>query len=120
MTSPASGATVSGVTTIYGQANTDPNGTAYIKSWCITMDGARLTTDNATRGSVDGINNDLSDVSHSPSTGCFTSSGQDVENGFLTFDTTGWNGSRTFVVTVTDSNGRTVTSAPLTITAGNT
>ena len=29
---------------------------------------------------------------------------------------TGWNGSRTFIVTVTDSNDRTVTSAPLTIT----
>ena len=117
--SPASGSTVAGVTTIYGQANTDPNGTAYIKSWCVTIDGARLTTNNASRPTVDGINNDLYyRADHSPSTGCFTSS-SDLENGFLTFDTTGWNGSRTFVVTITDSNNRTVTSAPLTITTAS-
>jgi len=47
------------VTTLYGQALTDPNGTARIKSWCVSIDGFRLTTNAAIYESVDYARNDL-------------------------------------------------------------
>jgi len=50
---------VSGVTTLYGQALTDPNRTARIKSWCVSIDGSRLTTNAAIYESVGYTRNDL-------------------------------------------------------------
>jgi len=47
------------VTTLYGQALTDPNRTARIKSWCVSIDGSRLTTNAAIYESVGYTRNDL-------------------------------------------------------------
>ena len=113
----ANSTTFSGTAVIEATAAPATTGSATIKKWCVTKDGAAVTTNlavNASSGSVD-------NGTFSSSTGCWSSGSYSMRNGKFAFDTTAWvDGSHTYQITVTDSSDRTATSTVLTINNANT
>ena len=101
--------TTSGVFTISAVSSAAPSGTAVVSKWCLTKDGSAVTTD-VSYGSFGTFN---------PDTGCWTySSG--ITSGSFIFNSAAWtNVLRTYVLTVTDSSGRTASTESLNITTSN-
>jgi hypothetical protein len=117
----SSGTTFSGTAKIEATAAPASTGSAYVKKWCITKNGAALTTNLAVYSNSAGLS---SNGEFNSSTGCWTSlypnSGYSLLTGKLSFDTTAWvDGSHTYQITVTDSSDRTATSTVLTIKTNN-
>jgi len=111
--------TVSGVFTVAASAWAASTGTATIKKWCLTVDGSPVTSNVAVTGDRDSWDLALFDAD----TGCWSrrNSYYPLTSGTFQWDSTAWtNGSRTFVVTVTDTSNRTATSPTLTVTVANT
>ena len=115
--STKTGTSFSGSANLEATAAAASTGSAYIKKWCITKDGAALTTDVGRSSSLTS-----SYATFSAATGCWTasSSSSALTSGTLTFDTTAWaDGSYAYQITVTDSSDRTATSSVLTIKTVN-
>ena len=111
------GTSFSGTATIEATAAAASTGSAYIKKWCVTKDGAALTTDVGNTSSLTS-----SDATFSATTGCWSvsSSRSSLTGGKFSFDTTAWtDGSYAYQITVTDSSDRTATSTVLAIKTVN-
>ena len=109
--------TVSGVFTIAASARSASTGTAWIKKWCLTVDGSPVTSRVATPD--DSYSDVYSRGTFNAATGCWSGS-YNLASGKFYWDSTAWaDGSHTYVVTVTDSSGRTATSTTLTVTTEN-
>ena len=107
--------TQSGVFTISAVSSAAPSGTAVVTKWCLTKDASPITTNVASKGVLSG----LIYATFNSDTGCWTRSAG-ITTGSMIFDSTAWtNGLRKYVLTVTDSSGRTSSSELLNITTSN-
>ena len=99
--SPSAGSTITHSTQL--QASASASGTASVAKACLTINGQAPTENHA--------DYPLSYVTWHPDTGCWQ--GNNPANDLkISVDPTGWtNGDYTFAWTVTDSNGRTSTTA---------
>ena len=106
--------TKSGVFTISAISAAAPSGTATVTKWCLTKDGSPITTD--VRYS------DYSNFGYAtfnPNTGCWTNN-SGITSGSFSFNSAAWtNELRTYVLTASDSSGRTASTNTLDITTSN-
>ncbi len=101
---------VSGPYSISAIASPSPTGTAFIKRWCLTIDGVPATADTGRFGFSPFWYMGYSTIN--PSTGCWDG----IMDGAFRFSDTAWaNGSVNYQVTVTDTSNRTATSSVLTL-----
>jgi hypothetical protein len=120
--SPAAGTTVHGVFSLAGAAAPDPTGTAFIAKWCITVDGSPLSQDAASANISGFANANSLYYANLDSSGCYSYNNAtgSLLTGKLGFDSTAWaNGTHTFTVQVTDSNGKVSTVATTTVDVEN-
>ncbi|HEY5266420.1 MAG TPA: hypothetical protein VIJ40_06370 [Acidimicrobiales bacterium] len=119
---------VSGATTITANAAPAPTGTAQIDSWCLTENGAPVTSNvAATTNGIPGVTNDKSATTFNASTGCWSIPSAEAVSydnlsgqGLFPINTTGWtNGNYSFQLTVTDTSGLSATSSVLTLAVSN-
>jgi hypothetical protein len=107
--------TKSGVFTIGAVSSAAPSGTAKVTKWCLTRDGDPVTTNVKYE--------DYSNFWYSTfnsTTGCWTNNNSGISEGSLNFNSAAWtNGLRTYVLTVTDTSGRSSSTDPLNITTSN-
>ena len=105
---------VSGVFTISASARTSSTGSAFIKKWCLTVNGSAVASNVAVS---DSTYSRVRSGTFDADTGCWSSSPTSLTTAQFRWDSTSWaNGSNTYVVTVTDSSNRTATSTTLTVT----
>ena len=110
--------TQSGVFTISAVSSAAPSGTAVVTKWCLTKDGNAITTNVAMDVPTIGFSH-LYYATFNSDTGCWTRSAG-ITTGSMNFDSTAWtNGLRKYVLTVTDSSGRTSSTELLNITTSN-
>jgi hypothetical protein len=125
--SPSQLSVRSGVVTFEATAAADPSGTASIKKWCLTKNGAPVSTDyaldvtGATKPNY--LNAHLAGpgqpASFDASTGCYNSAAT-ITSGTFAVDTTAWpDGLNDFRITVTDSSNRSTASEVRTIGSTN-
>jgi uncharacterized protein YdbL (DUF1318 family) len=116
----------SGVLTFEATATPDPAGTASIKKWCLTKNGAPVATDyaldvagatkpNYLNAHLTGDQPAIFDAI----TGCYNSAAS-ITSGTFAADTTAWpDGLTDFQITVTDSSNRSTASEVRTIGSAN-
>ena len=105
----------SGVFTISAVSSAAPSGTAVVTKWCLTKDGNAITTN--VKKSDDYTT--LHYATFNSDTGCWINN-TGITSGSMSFDSTTWtNDPRAYVLTVTDSSGRTSSTELLYITTSN-
>ena len=105
----------SGVFTISAVSSAAPSGTAVVTKWCLTKDGNAITTN--VKKSDDYTT--LHYATFNSDTGCWINN-TGITSGSMSFDSTTWtNDPRAYVLTVTDSSGRTSSTEEMNITTSN-
>ena len=119
---------VQGKVALIANASAASSGTGTISTWCLSINGTSIAStsltpgnntswDYAARGGQSGNYPEGLANEFNGSTGCWSTKVTSIE---LSIDTTAWSdGSYSFVWKVTDSNGRSTTSPPETITTTN-
>ena len=115
----ANNTTVAGNVSFKATAAPAATGTAFIKKWCLTINGEAATSASSTEFSQkddSGVNSSYTNFSN----GCWTNINYELRKLVLSYDTTKWeNKAYTLVVKVTDSSDRESAVATLTFTTAN-
>ena len=125
----SSNRTVQGPTSLSATASASASN-AWVDKWCITVNGSPITSTYTMNWT--GPDQYANDIQFDSFSGCYSlnsnydnygdavTDGDAMNGASIAFDTTSWaDGTYAFVVTVTDSNGRSTSSTPLDIRTTN-